>query len=258
VTTLIITSLITCGATVFNATFDRANDAYRQGGYQTAVNLYEQLVSDGVAGADLFYNLGNAYYRLDRLGPAIANYERALHLRPGFEAAQRNLDQCLEQTRRALNAPLPPAWEQSLLFWHYRLTPATSFRLAVASWLLLWMVLGVRLWRPLPYLRRLAAVLALLALAFGASSWAKAHPALLAVASEESVPVRYGIGPEETTRFELFRGDRVRVDKRSGGWARVVTANGERGWVKESSLAFVGPPYLRPSQEPDASSGSTT
>ncbi len=257
-TALVAATLFALGAGAFNASFDRANSAYNEGDYVTAVNLYEQLVTDGVAQPDLFYNLGNAYYRLNRLGPAIANYQRALHLRPGFEAAQKNRDLCLQHTRRALNAPLPPAWEQALLFWHYKLPPWLTFRLAVGFWLLLWILLGVRLWRPWPYLRGGAMLTAILAVAFAASSWAKMHPELLAVACAERVPVRYGIGEEEATRFELFEGDRVHVDQRKNGWARVVTASGERGWVDENALALVGPPYLRPPEVQTVNSGDTT
>ena len=251
-------SLMIYGATVFNGAFDRANRAYEAGDYAVAVNMYEQLVSDGVAHADVFYNLGNAYFRLDALGPAIANYERALRLRPGFDAARHNLDLCLQQTKRSLAAPLPPAWEQALLFWHFRLTPALSFRLAIAFWLLFWGLLAVRLWRPWPYLRRTAALAFVAAAFLGLSSWAKEHPRLSAVAAAETLPVRYGTGTEETTRFELFEGDRVIVDKRTNGWARVTTATGERGWVEESGLAFVGPPYVRPSEDIGRTPGSTS
>ncbi|MCC6488959.1 MAG: tetratricopeptide repeat protein [Candidatus Hydrogenedentes bacterium] len=257
-TVLVTASVLIYGATLFNGTFDRATDAYDAGNYEVAVNLYEQLVSDGVVHADVFYNLGNTYYRLDALGPAIANYERALHLRPGFTAARHNLDICLQRTRQALAAPLPPAWEQGLLFWHVHLTPAFSFRMAIASWLLFWGMLALRLWRPLPYLRRAAGVAFLFAVFFGVSSWTKEHPQLLAVATAESLPVRYAKGQEEKARFELFEGDRVSIDRRENGWARVTTANGERGWTEESGLALVGPPYLRPSLGITETAGGTS
>ena len=246
-TALMLSSLAICGATIFDANFDHANSAYLDGDYPTAVKYYEQLVSDGVVNADLFYNLGNTYYRTGRFGPAIANYERALHIRPGFEAAERNLEQCLEETKRQLAAPLPPPWQQALLFWHAGLTPKFSLTMTLLSWILLWSALAVRLWRPMPYVRRAAVLFAVLTVLFGLSSWVKEHPAQVAVANADAVPVRYGIGTDETTRFELFTGDRVRVEKRTNGWVRVATADGERGWVEESSLTLVGPPYLRPS-----------
>jgi tetratricopeptide (TPR) repeat protein len=248
-TTLLVSTLIFCGATVFDTAFERANSAYLDGDYETAINGYEQLVSDGVESADLFYNLGNAYYRNGRVGPAIANYERALHQRPGFESAQRNLQLCLGETQRQLSAPLPPPWQQALLFWHSGLTPKFSFTMAVLSWLAVWSLLALRLLKPLPYLRRIAGLFAVLAVLLGLSSWVKEHPPLVAVANHDNVPARYGIGNDETTRFELFAGDRIQVERRSSGWARVATADGERGWVDESLLTIVGPPYLPPADD---------
>ncbi|HEO70776.1 MAG TPA: SH3 domain-containing protein [Candidatus Hydrogenedentes bacterium] len=120
----------------------------------------------------------------------------------------------------------------------------------MALWLLFWVLLAFRLVRPSRHVTRAAMLLGLLVVAFAFSAWIKAHPSLYAVADRERVPVHYGTSEEETVRFELYEGDRVLVDRRQGGWARVSTADGERGWAKECNLVLVGPPYERPSDEP--------
>lgn len=251
--TAIVCAALVLSANAYEATFARGVQAYEAGDYAGAAEAFEQLAAEGVAEADVFYNLGNAYYRGGRLGPAIANYERALQLRPGFEASRDNLAQCVNQTERRLARPLPSDLEQSLLFWHYNLPPGATRWLALGFWLALWTLLAVRQWRPLPYLRRAAFVCAVLAAAFGGSAWVKAHGDLYAVASAERVPVHYGTNEAETVRFELYAGDRVLVDRRERGWLRVTTVDGERGWAKEAQFTLVGPPYLRP---PDAAGGS--
>ena len=233
-------------------TFDRAADAYGEGDYQGASILYEQIVSEGAADPSVFHNLGNTYYRQGRLGPAIANYERALHLDPGFDAARQNLSQCVRQTERRMEPPKPPEWQQSLLFWHYALSYRSATVLGVACWIACWMALALRQlatnrsWaKALRHGRACAVILGVVAVALGASAWAKAHPALLAVASQPRVPVYHGTSESEQVRFELFEGDRVRVDRRERGWSRVATAGGERGWSRDEALTFVGPPYER-------------
>lgn len=236
------------GANAYQEMFDNAARAYDAGDYAGAIQMYEQLIEESVIDPVVFYNLGNAYYRAGRIGPAIANYERALQLDPGFESAQENLDKAVRDTDRKLGRPLPSDWEQSLLFWHYSLPKWVTNALAAISWIALWVILGLRQWKPLRYTRRAATVAAVVALAFGVSAWEKAHPTLLAVANEEKVPVRYGPGESETVRFELFAGDRVTVDKRQNGWARVTTIDENRGWAPDKSLTFVGPPYERPAQ----------
>lgn len=237
-------------ANPFNQTFDRATQAYQAGDYAEAIRGYEQLVGEDVVDADVFYNLGNAYFRSGRLGPAIANYERALHLEPRHERARHNLEQCVQQTERRLRAPQGPRWEQSLLFWHGALSIRVVKRLAVVSWLAMWTCLGVRQWRRIRYTGRIAVLAGVLSVLFGASVWVKAHPQPLAVASEERVPVRYGTDDSQQVYFELYEGDRVAVDGQSDGWVRVATSDGKRGWAREGSFTLVGPPYSRAPEAP--------
>ena len=232
---------------VFDESFEAATTAYNRGNYSDAITVLEQLVSAGVAEPEVFYNLGNAYYRSGLLAHAIANYERALQLHPQLEEAQENLNTCIRQTERGLSKPQPPDWEQSLLFWHYNLRRDTSLKLAILTWCLLWALLALRQVRRYPYLRRTALAMGLLTALFVASAWVKSSPQQLAVAVQRGVPVRYGVGDTETVRFELYEGDRVAVDRRDNGWARVETGSGERGWTREENLVFVGPPYEWPS-----------
>lgn len=70
----------------------RADSAYNAENYRLAIDLYRQaLAHDGVS-ANVYYNLGNAYYRIDKLGSAVANYERALRLNPADADARQNLE----------------------------------------------------------------------------------------------------------------------------------------------------------------------
>ena len=63
-------------------TFIQANKAYDSGDYASAVKLYNTIVDAGYANWQIYYNLGNCYYRLDETGLCIANYRRAQRLAP--------------------------------------------------------------------------------------------------------------------------------------------------------------------------------
>jgi len=225
------------------ALFDEANAAYGAGRYDEAAALYEQLIADGVHDAVVFFNLGNACFSAGRLGPAVANYERALRLEPGFDRARMNLDHALASAQRRLAPPLLPWWEQTIFFWHERLSPQFVSAAAALCWCAFWALLGLRRYRRFAYSRLLLAGVALAALAFGISAWAKAHPPAIAVASQERVPVRYALDDTGTVHFELSAGDRVRVEERQNAWLLVSTTDGQRGWTEAAAMTLVGPPY---------------
>jgi hypothetical protein len=242
----LVTLALVLGAAGYDETFNNACKAYNTGDYKAAIEGYEQLVSESVVNPAVFFNLGNAYYRAGAMGPAIANYERALQLDPAFDGARENLSKAVNGTKNRLARPAPPAWRESLLFWHYQLSRHATNVLASLFWILVCGVAAFREWRPWKYANRVCVIFLIFAVAFGASALAKAYPGLMAVANADTAHVHYGTNENETVRFDMNAGDRVMVDRRSGGWSRVTTQNGERGWARDSDLVFVGPPYERP------------
>lgn len=72
--------------------FNEATILYNTGNYEKAAKIYENIVSENnEIAADLFYNLGNCYYQLNKVAPAIYNYEKALLIQPNFDKASINL-----------------------------------------------------------------------------------------------------------------------------------------------------------------------
>ena len=255
---LIVLTVILLSSDAFQSAFDDANAAYLKGDFEAAAAAYETLIAEGIEDADVFLNLGNAYFRLNRLGLAIVNYERALHLEPGLEDASENLALAVMRTRQKLAKHVPEPWAQNLLFWHFGLAHDTTRRCALLSWAAFWALLALRLWRPFPYWRATVAVVAVFAAAFALSSWYKAHPAALAVVVADDTPIRYGpseaeeviamSAPNSSEKAEvrLYDGDRVTVESSAGKWLRVATVDGRRGWVPATALVLAGPPYARP------------
>ncbi|MBI5915801.1 MAG: tetratricopeptide repeat protein, partial [Bacteroidetes bacterium] len=71
--------------------FRQANEAFQQKEFEKAVKLYDQILEAGYRSPELEYNLGNAWYRLNRPGKAILHYERALLLAPNDPEVLQNL-----------------------------------------------------------------------------------------------------------------------------------------------------------------------
>ena len=238
-------------ASTLNPIFDEGVELYNDQLYPEAVLKFEDLVFRGVETPELFYNLGNAYYRSGYLAPAIANYERALQLKPTMVEAHQNLTQCINQTEKGFLRPQPPAWEQALLFWHFNLTLGRVKYLALTFWFAAWTILLVRQFRKYPYLRRTAACCLALAAMFALSWQVKTRPMSLAVGSADKIPVHYGNKVTDTVRFELYEGDRVQIEDERDGWIRVRTPDNERGWIQDPYVIRVGPPYQSPTIKPE-------
>lgn len=90
---LSVSSRIACAVSEAGSAsvYNRAGTLYREGKFSEALELYEQLIGNGIASPDLFYNTANAAYRLDSLGKAVLYLERALRLAPSDEDALSNL-----------------------------------------------------------------------------------------------------------------------------------------------------------------------
>src|SRR5213083_1879888 len=109
--------------------FAKANQEYAQGHFKEAISGYETLVRAGQWSANVFYDLGNAYFRTGNFGRAILNYERALALEPHHPEAAANL-QIARDEARALE--MQQSWpERYLQFASVNQYSATA---AVAFW----------------------------------------------------------------------------------------------------------------------------
>src|SRR6478672_11429591 len=114
-----------------DADFPKANQEFAQGHFKEAISGYEALVRAGQSSANVFYDLGNAYFRTGDFGRAILNYERALALERHHPEAAANL-QIARDEARALE--LPQNWPEPYLQFasvnQYSITAAIAFWLA--------------------------------------------------------------------------------------------------------------------------------
>lgn len=77
---LIIANTIT--AQNVDSLFFAANELYRNGAFEEAIEKYQEVENQDTVSSELYLNLGNAYYKLNKVGPTIFYYEKALKLNP--------------------------------------------------------------------------------------------------------------------------------------------------------------------------------
>src|SRR5437868_10316557 len=118
-----------------DAEFVKANQAFAQGHFKEAISSYEALVQKREWSANLFYDLGNAYFRTGDFGRAILNYERALALERHHPEAAANL-QIARDEARALE--MQQSWPERYL--QFASLNQYSIAAAIAFWVaIIWM-----------------------------------------------------------------------------------------------------------------------
>src|ERR1041385_1533809 len=95
-----------------DAEFSKANQEFAQGHFKEAISAYEALIRDGQWSASVFYDLGNAYFRVGDFGRAILNYERALALERHHPEATANLQIARDE---AHSLEIQPGWAERYL-----------------------------------------------------------------------------------------------------------------------------------------------
>ena len=126
--------------------FFKANQAYKEGRFEEAAEGYEALIEAGYTGSgDLFFNLGNTCFRLDKLGWAIVNYERALILIPRDADLNFNLRMAKDQLIDAVEEP--KNFMGTALFWVRSFNLSELFRGFAVLNILFWGILTIRLFK---------------------------------------------------------------------------------------------------------------
>jgi tetratricopeptide (TPR) repeat protein len=209
-------------------TWEAANEAYRKGKYEEAKADYLQLVHAGQFSADLFYNLGNVWFKLGDQGRAILNYERALLLNPRLEEAGVNLRTVLKIVG---NDQQPTFGDQIAAYADY--FPLTA---SIAFWMFAFSLFPAcrKQERFKVFWRNLCVIAGVLFLCSGGvyvwigSGSKDAHRALIIDAAAD---LKYGPAISARSVESLQTGEQVRLISERGDWTFCRASSGNIGWI---------------------------
>ncbi len=207
--------------------FHEANRCYDEGKFGEAKQIYERLVDGGEWSANLFYNLGNADFRIGAPGKAVLNYERALALDGTHAEARANLQWLRAQTG---------AREPARRWWDYAYPALPGDAFAVVAALATWgAIFG--------FVKRKSfggPIVALLLAAYaGFGVWRAEQERSLAVITGRDAVARLAPADRASLAEPLPEGSRVRVLSERGEWIYCALPGGGRGWVAEGQLEKV-------------------
>jgi tetratricopeptide (TPR) repeat protein len=224
--------------------FDEGNTAYREGDYEKAIASYEEAIGRGFVSGALYYNLGNAYYRHDRIGQAIRYYEKARLLMPDNRELLHNLEIARAQTVDQFSQLPLPSWTR---WWRSMIASSAGRGLFVFGILTYLLAIGLviyRLWTGVrnPWIRRaraaaLGAAVLLLGAAFAASIQSERQGQAVVIVNQ--VALRQQPAENAVTELAIHEGVLVDILQQNDLWIEVRLPNGARGWVTADAVAEV-------------------
>lgn len=224
-------------------TKENADAEYKRGNYQQAIKDYTELLKQGV-NADLYYNLGNAYYRTDNVTQAILAYERALMLSPGDDDIRFNLQFATSKTIDKIT----PESKMFFVTWYQSLVNFTSVDnwavMAIASIVLVLLLVLMFLFGPNVMLRKIGFyggclffVLFVFCNFFAYQQKYNLQNRTAAIVIAPSVTVKKTPANGSSDVFVIHEGAKVDItDKGLKDWRGIRLADGREGWLQPRQI----------------------
>lgn len=229
-----------------NVTKAEGDSAYVRNDYASAIQIYESLLKKGEA-AEVYYNLGNSYYKVGDIAKAILNYERALLLQPGNADIRANLEIARSKTiDKVVSVPdiFFVAWTKSLI---NCLSVDAWARLGVAFFILLLVSFSFFffskqiMWKKSGFIAGLIClVLVVVSNVFASEQKSKLMNRNEAIILSPSVTVRSTPSESGTSLFILHEGHKIEIkDNSMREWKEIRLEDGKVGWVPTSAIEVI-------------------
>ena len=232
----LITTLLFAANILFasNALFEQANSFYAQEKYEDAILLYDSIQQSGLQSTELFYNIGNAYYKLQDWPHCILYYEKALKLDANNEDALHNLELAQLKIVDKIES-IPP------LFFEKWITSIISFLKmdywAILCTFLLWLsflVFGIKKLSHFQLPKNLLIVLLIFSFftfIFADRQFQQKSKQKTAIIVSSSLIVKSAPSFSANDLFSLHSGSKILITDQIGQWIHIRLTNGNKGWI---------------------------
>jgi tetratricopeptide (TPR) repeat protein len=223
--------------------FENGNVLYKQGNYEEAISAYKTVFRSKKESSELYFNLGNCYYKLNKVAPTIYNFEKAILLNPENEQAKNNLE--LAQKMRFDDIKEIPKIGFAKIFqtitskFHYDTWAWISIGLGV---LVLLLFIGFyfieksilkRILFSLMLVVFFVMLLSILAAYFEKNQIQKENPAIIFA---EETTLKIQPKSESKSLKTLHEGTKVFIETSKNNFKKVQLTDGTNGWIESETL----------------------
>ena len=229
-----------------NEAFEEANACYNDGDYQEAIDIYTSILEEGQHSAELYYNIGNAHYKLNNVAPSIYYYEKALLLNPNDKDLLNNMAYAKNMTIDAIEVVPEVGFSKLIKTFTNTMSFDNWAKLSVSLVILFVLLFLMYYFSQITGKKRLAfitsvlsLILAFIALGFAFNSYdlnQKNNPAIVFVKESQ---VKSEPNLRSAGAFEIHEGTKVQVIDTVSNWKKIRLSDGKSGWVSNEDIKMI-------------------
>lgn len=226
-----------------NELFSNANTLYKNGKFNKAIELYLSIEEQGVASDDLYFNLGNCYYKLNKVAPSIYYYEKALKINPANEDAVTNLAfakrmtiDVIEELPKTFFQRFSASVIQKLPFDTWAIIAVASSFLIALFFLLYYFSSETRKKFVFFNASIIAAFIMVISVFFAFSNFKTVQNNRTAIIYKQKVAIKNAPTKVSDQVLNYMEGTKVLVLDELDNWKKIKIADGKIGWVNAADL----------------------
>jgi len=223
--------------------FQEGNKFYQEEKFEDAVNSYESILKSKKESVELYYNLGNAYYKLNKVAPAIYNYEKALLLNPNDVASKNNLRFAQNMTIDEIKPVIEVGFRKTVDDFTLKYTDDEWAKISIGISFVFLLFFIAYYFSENTILKRvffvglclaLIALIATVSLAIKSKNLTEANRPAIVFAEITSVKLE----PKNSAKdvFTLHEGTKVNVLEDHDNWKKIQLADERTGWISKDAI----------------------
>ena len=217
-------------------------DAYKKGQYDLAIQEFESILSNNWDSPELYYNLGNAFFRSGNTAGAVWAFESCLNLFPTHSDAKYNLKLANLKVIDRMSFPDPPLYLQWYLGLKEQFTPTTWINITLFIFFLFSLSVTVNrlfLFSLVQNLRGVILTIFFISLFLTFHSIWNDNSLNLGVIYSLKAEVRSEPNTFSTRLFEVHEGLKVSINQLENDWVEIELLDGKTGWISNDQIRLI-------------------
>lgn len=226
--------------------FNKASAAYNEGDFNSAIENYLAIINTGQHSAEVYFNLGNAYYKLNQVAPSIYYYEKALLMSPNDAEIKNNLGYAQNMTLDAIET-MPQTSFSKVYDAVIGLRSFDQWAYIAVAFVILFVLLYLAFYflryagqKRIAFIGAIVSLLiTLVSVIFAFLQYNTFQDDQPAIVFDDEVSVKSEPNPRSQQLFELHAGTKLQVLEELNDWKKIKIIDGQTGWLSADSIKLL-------------------